>query len=735
MTIQDPRVPLRRRASRACARRLPVGTFALLLSASAVASQETLVAHASEAGGELRVDGRLDEAAWAGAADIGPFIQVDPTAGAPSRAPTEVRLLWDEVGLYVGAWVTEPEAASGARVEGLRRDFNYQNSDVFGVVLDGFGDGRFAMAFMTNPDGVQRDLLVFDGRDDDEAWNGIWRVRTGRTEGGWTAEMSIPWETLRYLGSEGWRVNFIREARAIQETSGWSPWHRGVDPWDMAFAGRLEGIEPPPPSLNFQLQPYSVGRSESVGSTALEDATSTGDVGLDVKWAVTPNTVVDLTWNMDFAQAEVDRQVINLERFSVFFPERRTFFLESAGLFDTGLDVISPFYSRRIGLDDSGLPVPVTAGGRVTHRSTTSSAGALLVRQEGLGPTDGTVFGVGRYTRNVGAMGRLGGIVATRHDQGLGPGASAWNTAAAVDWFFRPTTNLFTRGMVSRSFTQGQGGDGWAAHAIVGNNATWGYVGWLQEYIGPEWEPRTGFTFTSDVIVTSPAFTLDLRPDWLPDWIRSYAPGTTVFLFHRASTGAFFSGTVTIRPLTLVLENGGRVGLRVRPEWQRFDRAFRPIGGIQVPAGDYRFDRWTAFASHDPSANVTGSAEYTWGPFYDGTLDRAELSGKVILTSHLVAFASWEHNRFRGVGGLDGTTDLVTPELRVALNPRVELAGIWQYNTAVEASSLNLRLSWEYRPLSFLYVVYNDNASIDGALNPFPARRQLIIKGTFLWQS
>ena len=159
--------------------------------------------------------------------------------------------------------------------------------------------------------------------------------------------MFIPWKTLRYAGSDGWRVNFIREARAIQETSGWSPWHRGVDPWDMAFAGRLEGIAPPPPGVNAQIQPYVVGRSASTGSALFGDDTSTSDAGVDLKWAATPNTVLDLTYNMDFAQAEVDRQVVNLDRFPVFFPERRTFFLESAGLFHTGLDLISPFYSRR----------------------------------------------------------------------------------------------------------------------------------------------------------------------------------------------------------------------------------------------------------------------------------------------------------------------------------------------------------------------------------------------------
>ncbi len=713
---------------------LLLGALAAPFLPSTANGQEVQVAYATPATGVIEVDGRLDDDAWDAARGIGSFVQVDPAAGAPSRAPTAVRLLWDGAGLYVGAEMTEPDARTATRAEGLRRDFTYETSDVFGVLLDGFGDGRFAMAFMTTPDGVQRDLLVFDGRDADESWNGIWRLGTARVEGGWTVEMFIPWKTLRYVGSEGWRVNFIREARAIQETSGWSPWHRGVEPWDMAFAGRLEGIAPPPPGINAQIQPYMAGRTESTGSAPLSDGASRGDVGIDLKWAATPNTVLDLTYNMDFAQAEVDRQVVNLDRFPVFFPERRTFFLESAGLFHTGLDLISPFYSRRIGLDSEGRPVPVTAGARVTHRSTRSSAGALLLRQEGVGPVDGSVFGVGRYVRNVGAMGRLGGLVATRHDQGLAAGASALNTVVAADWFLRPTTNLVARGMVSRSFTEGNGGDGWVAHALVGNYAPWGYIGWLQEYVGPQWEPRSGFRFANDVILTGPAVILDLRPKWLPEWVRSYAPAAIFYFFNEASSGDFFSGYGNVRPLNFLLENGGEVAITLRPEWQRFERPFRPIPGLVVPPGDYSFTRWTAAASYDPSANVTGSASFTIGPFYDGSLDRSELSAKVILSPHIVGFASWERNRFRGVGGSDGTTHLLTPELRLAPNPRFEVSAIWQYNTAAEASSLNARLSWEFRPLSFLYVVYNENASHAGALDPFPARRQLIVKGTWLWQ-
>ncbi len=704
-------------------------------TAGTVQSVGDRVIEAVEATGPLRVDGVLDERAWIEVPLLDAFRQVDPDYLAVARAPSEVRVTWNGAGLYVGAALTDPPGGGVERVEGMRRDFAYGTSDLFGVVLDGFGDGRFAMGFFTNPKGAQLDQLIFDGTDDDPSWNGVWRVRTSETATGWTAEFFIPWATLRYrAGGDPWRINFVREARALQETSGWAPWQRGVDPWDMTFAGTLEGIEPPSPGLNLQVQPYTVGLGENASASPDGEARFDPDAGLDVKWAIRPGSVLDITVNTDFAQAEVDRQVVNLERFPVFFPERRTFFLESAGLFDTGLDVVSPFYSRRIGLDDQGLPVPITAGARLTSRTAKSSAGGLVVRQAGVGESDGSVFAMGRYVRNVGWNGRVGALTATRFDEGLEPGASALNSVAAVDYFVRPTRTLFSRGMVSRSFTEGPGGDGWAAHAIVGNTATWGYVGWLQEYIGGEWEPRSGFAFDRDVLVTSPAATLDLRPSWLPASVRSLDPGFIVFLFHRASTGRFFSGSVGITPLSVLLQDGSSFSIGLTPEWQRFAVPFRPVPGIDVDAGDYYFNRWNAEFAYDPSARISGSVGWEGGRFYDGSLQTGTVSAKVALIPEVVALASWEHNRFSGFGDGVRTTDLLTPEIRLAATPRLELAGIWQYNTALEASSLNLRFSWEFRPLSFLYVVYNDNASLSGSPTPVEPRRQLIIKGTWLWQ-
>ena len=181
-------------------------------------------------------------------------------------------------------------------------------------------------------------------------------------------------------------------------------------------------------------------------------------------------------------------------------------------------------------------------------------------------------------------------------------------------------------------------------------------------------------------------------------------------------------------------QHGGRWWLSAIPTWQDLAGSFSPVPSVQIPAGSYDFTRWETSYEHDPSANFSGSVLANWGRFYDGHLFTTKLRTKVALSSHVVAFAGWERNDFQGVGGSDRTTHLVGPELRLAASPRVELSGIWQYNTAVEASNVNLRLSWEFRPLSFLYVVYNDNASLDGSLRPFPTQRQLIVKATWLWQ-
>jgi hypothetical protein len=416
---------------------------------------------ARPATGPIRVDGRLDDAAWQQAAPTSRFVMMDPIQGNPATQSTEVRVLFNAQYLYVGAFCRDSIGRRSIRVTNFQRDFSPRVHDTFAVIIDGFSDRRNAMALGTNPYGTQRDLLSFDDALYDPDWDGLWRVRTMRTDSGWTAEYAIPWQTLRYPRSadstQTWGINFFRNRRMTNETSIWSGIPRAFTALRMDYAGQLTGLKPPPPSPNIRVQPYILTsfdryRTTEQGKAPVTARDETLKLGGELKWAINPNTILDLTMNTDFAQADVDRQVNNVTRFSVFFPERRQFFLENASLFGAGLSPaidlsggnmrIQPFFSRRIGLDDSGNPIAINAGARLVYRSLRRNYGGLLMRQRGTDRSPGTTFAVGRYSQNFGAQSRIGGLFTLKQQSPLemGPDSTrpgVTNLVGAVDGFFR----------------------------------------------------------------------------------------------------------------------------------------------------------------------------------------------------------------------------------------------------------------------------------------------------------
>lgn len=273
----------------------------------------------------LTLDGRLDEPAWHGVQAATSFEQIIPDQGGAPAWPTSVRVLFDQEFLYFGFEVGD-QPGRRPRVTDLRRDFDYDESDLVGVFLDPFGEGRLGWGFQVTPLGTLRDLQITDGERIDQSWDALWAARVATTPSGWSVEMAIPWKSLRYPEAtlQSWRVNFQRRLRADNQLVGWSPWPRSLNPYRTELAGTVTGLEPPRPSRNLRLTPAVVGR----GRDDADGWSSTADLSADVKWVPRPDLVLDATINTDFAETEVDEQVVNLNRYSVFLPEKRSFFLE-----------------------------------------------------------------------------------------------------------------------------------------------------------------------------------------------------------------------------------------------------------------------------------------------------------------------------------------------------------------------------------------------------------------------
>ncbi len=696
--------------------------------------------HAVRAYAAPVIDGRLSEPDWQRAGAARHFTQIEPYQGNKPSFDTEVRLLYDANYLYVGALCRDTTGARGVRVLNLRRDFDYFQNDLFGVTLDAFGDGRSCVSFQVNPYGALYDLQVIDGQVYNRDWDDRWQARTTVTDSGWMVETAIPWSTLRYPQAENpqWRINFVRNIRRNNEITGWSPWPRVYNPYRMDYAGVLTGIEPPPPGKNIRLQPYTVMRRNSTRTAGTARHGNESAIGGEVKWAMTPNTIIDLTVNTDFAQADADRQVINTSRFSVFFPEKRQFFLENANLFALGHSAtVMPFFSRRIGLDRFGQPIAIDAGLRLISRNPEQNLGALLIRQRGNEDNPASTFAVGRYSKNLGERNRLGAMITHRSDESMADAGAVHNTVASVDGLFRFSPTLSFVPMFSRSWTHGAEGNGYASHVWIYNDANWGYVGHWQAFVTRNYNAASGFVRRQDFILTSPAVSLDWRPRWRPAFIHKLAPGFTSFFYHRASDRKFQEGFVTLRPLNLVFRNGGWLAFHVVPNWQRLEprdvQFFKPFG-VALAAGNYTYWRYLIRTGSDQSRRMAASVFGTTGGYFNGTRQELGIQLKYAPSPLIALTVDYEFNQVSDLGMQreNATTHLLGSVLRLALNPRVQMFAFYQYNSFARNSVWNVRFAWEFAPLSYVYLVFNDSRVLEGAPQASPASaRQVVLKFTY----
>ena len=668
----------------------------------------------------LHIDGLLNEAEWKLAMPSPHFIQVEPLQGQPPNFETDVKVLYNRQYLYFGIFCHDSAGKKAIRATDFKRDFNLRQHDHVALSFDGFKDNRNAMALMTNPYGVQRDLLTFDDIFTDLNWDGLWRVRTTRTDSGWFAEMAIPWQTLRYPKTtdslQNWGFNIYRNRRLTNETSALSPYPRSFSSTRMAYAGILKNLQPPPPRPNIRIQPYVLGAYDKYKEfpASTEPEKNNFRVGGDLKWAINPNTILDITANTDFAQADVDQQVNNVTRFSVFFPERRQFFLENASLFGVGVgpaeDIsggtmrISPFFSRRIGLDDNGNPIPIDAGGRFVYRSSKRNFGALLMRQRGSDVTPGTNFFVGRFSENFGQQNRVGGLVTIKNNYG------GTNAVSAVDGFFRLGESHSLSTMFMHSSTSGSLKDGFAGYAqYYYTNNQW-KIWWTQSFVTKNFNPEMGFVSRNDIIGTTPGVFWYYRGNKLPfrNWIRAFEPGILTEFYHQASNGKLLERQINMNPIWFNFQDGGYFGYLVNPTFQRLTETFEPLG-ISILAGDYNYVRHQFYYSSDPSKIISVNMSVELGSYFDGKLNTDNIRLQLAPTPHFSISGRFNRNHFKEAGDPATTkkVDLYGLEARIAVNPRLQLTGFYQKNSENNLNNYNIRLSWEYQPLSFIYLVFN----------------------------
>jgi hypothetical protein len=400
---------------------------------------------AAEARNSVVVDGTLDDDVWREAQPVSGFIQSEPYEGEPATEDTEVRMAYDGRNLYIAARCFDREPGAVV-VNDIREDFRTGEQDSFEVILDTFSDQGNGFIFMTNPEGARSDQqMANEGREVNASWDAVWFVETRTGDGGWVVEMAIPFTSLRFdlENPPVWRINFARRIRRRNEVDFWSPVPRAYTLTRVSLAGELAGLTSSRPGRDFRVKPYAAASTvrSTGGDSFLEDVSA----GVDVKYGITRALTFDATVKPDFAQVEADEQQVNLTQFSQFFPEKREFFLENSGIFYVGdaarnnrVTYLSPqpdtdlllFFSRRIGLTEEGIPIPILAGGRLTGKLAGLSLGALTVQTERTLTEPANNFSVVRVRKNVFANSDFGAIAMSRQSTDSG---SDYNRVYGID--------------------------------------------------------------------------------------------------------------------------------------------------------------------------------------------------------------------------------------------------------------------------------------------------------------
>jgi hypothetical protein len=671
----------------------------------------------------LHIDGKLNDAEWQLAKPSSRFIQIEPLQGHSPYFETEIKVLYNQQYLYFGIFARDALGKKAIRATDFKRDFDYRAHDLISLAFDGFNDKRNAMSLVTNAYGVQRDFLSFDDLYYDIDWDGLWRVRTNRTDSGWAAEFAIPWQTLRYPKTtdsiQNWGFNVYRNRRLTNEITAFSEFPRAYSSVRMNYAGMLKNLQPPPPKPNIRFQPYFLTSYDhyDVSDSTVKSYQSNVKVGGDLKWAINPNTVLDLTANTDFAQVDADRAVNNVTRFSVFFPERRQFFLENASLFGVGLSTaedasggymrIQPFFSREIGLDNNGNPIAIRGGGRFVYRSTKRNFGAIALRQAPSDTIPATNFFVGRYSENFGNQNRIGVLEVIKNN------SNGSNIVSTIDGFFRLGEAHSLNTMIIHSATTNTGKQGFAGFAQYYYSTNQMKIWWTQSVVTKDFNPETGFVSRKDVIATTPGIFYYYRGKALPlkKILRAFEPSISLELYHQASTGKQIERSIIIYPVWLNFQSGAFFGYGIIPVYQNLTEPFEPLG-VTIQPGEYNYTQQQIWASTDPSKILNLNVIYTWGQYFNGKLNSGDWKLQFAPVPYFSVIGRFNRNHFMGVGDpkTDKIVDLYSIEARAALNPRIQLIAFYQKNAENNSENYNIRLAWEYQPLSYIYVVYNRNS-------------------------
>jgi len=667
------------------------------------------------------IDGVLDDEAWQATEVISDFIQSQPDPGRLANERTEVRIVYDDEALYVGAM--NYDAHPGLYVvQSMERDFpslSTRDADLFGLTLDTFLDRKNSFIFLINPYGAYRDGQTFDdSRSMDFGFDVPVQVETSLRDDGWSVEVRIPWSGVRYDAHRKEQVfglNLQRRVRRDNEDSYWAPLQRRDPSHRMSKAGTLYGIRDIPAVNNLSAKPYLTADNQSGAALAAGLEGSGLGVGGDLKYGVTPGLTLDLTVNTDFSQVDVDQEQVNLTRFPIFFPEQRDFFVENSGSFNFGdqtereyrmgasLRDFTLFHSRAIGLQ-SGRPVPIVAGGRLSGTVGDWDVGFLDMRTEAANGRPGENFAVLRLRRAVGPASDVGAMFVDR--TGVGEGGGRVGRSYGVDANIHVLEALVLNSYLARTETPEATGDETAARfGAAWRDRTWDVSG-LWRRIGDDFKPAVGFVRRRDIEHTYMTVGMHSRPPI--SFLQEVNPYVE---FHRfTDLGDTLVSREVEAGLVVDFMSGATLTGRVSRVHELVEEPFTVGEGV-VPAGGYDFDEGS-LSFHSSAGNpFSADLSVSGGGYYGGERRSVGAGFRWLVSYRLALTGSADYNRLAlPVGAV--TTSVYSGRIKYAFSKRVFTTVNVQYNQDMDQLVTYARFNLIHGPLSDFFLVLTERRQL-----------------------
>ncbi len=724
---------------------LAFSLIALPAAATDQASRERPAVLAVPATDAPRIDGVLDEAVWQTATPIDAFVQQEPREGQPATDRTEVRVLYDNQHIYIGvhAYASEPVVATE-----MRRDADRLfDEDNFQVIIDTFQDSRNGYMFLTTPLGAKLEQQVFDegeggGRGTtsnvNRNWDGVWETAARIVNDGWTAEIAIPVNTVRFAPSDEqtWGINFERNIRRKNEAVFWSPIPKAYSLTRVSMAGELRGLRGLNLGLDLKLKPYVLGGVHDIQASRItRDTDGLHDIGLDARYGVTAGLNLDVTVNTDFAQIEVDEQQVNLTRFGLFFPEKRDFFLENSNLFTMGTGsafTSTPvqtdlFFSRRIGLSDSGQVIPILGGARLAGKSGRHNIAMLDIQTgEGFG-RPGDNFFVSRYSRDIFRRSRVGALFINKDTAG---GSDHYNRTMGLDANLALSRNVQINSYLAKTATPGRDGKDMAFYGrIAYRDPKWNV--WLNYLdVQDNFNAEAGFVQRTGIRTTKAYFSPTPRPKkgniklMEPMYVLTYTTDQDNRLVARLHH--LMHGTT--------LRDDSFINVIYQRNLDVLDLPFRIRPNVIIPVGAYNMNEWVFSYNTSPGKRLYSRLSFSPNDFYGGDKKTTTFAGGVRATSQLSTELQYNRNDVDMPWG-KFLVNLTTLRVDYTFSPRMTIRSLTQYNSSTHEVSNNIRFNFIHRPGSDLYVVYNELRQTGLPSDIFAQKdRQLVVKVNYLVQ-